>query len=467
MATARWTADLNQLPFHWHTSGDPAVVQEVNGYSNESHAIIRYFRKHMPRDTEVTRIRRIENRALLVPYKAYREMVQNTLTECAEMWLWHGTDTTIEALSLEDFSTAHSSLEDNFYGSGSYFACDPRLAAWFQKGSRGHPEGQQSLVLARVVVGWCGERAAIKRHLRGRSCRCTRSNLSPGCKALQASELRKPENRKPPAGCHSATSEHRLEIVVYQDCHCYPAYIVDYTSPSLAFFGNPYEVPQRYELEWLNFRDRSLYQVDFEHVRIQAVSLEAEGCRQCGGNAAGQFDREFRWYCNDCWQAWDVRHSGMRRQRQPTQHARQNHRNGSYSGQTSNSDVAPAASSTTVHSHGNLPEYVLTSPSEWVWIASNELVFHYSPHEGDVASASDAVPASALFPAAASSSGAQRNLLHPVLISCVTPSWVRAMNGLWLPRRKRVDPNDAASFDYVLSLFFTIFTMFISCLCYY
>ena len=62
MPIAHRTSDLQQLPFHWSTRGDPAVIQEVNGYSNEAHAIIKYFKKCMPRDTEVTGISRIENR---------------------------------------------------------------------------------------------------------------------------------------------------------------------------------------------------------------------------------------------------------------------------------------------------------------------------------------------------------------------------------------------------------------------
>ena len=80
MSASRRTSDLQQLPFHWNTVDDPAVIQQVNGYSNESHAILQYFWKCMPRDTEVNNIFRIENRSLFVPYKAYREMLSNSCT---------------------------------------------------------------------------------------------------------------------------------------------------------------------------------------------------------------------------------------------------------------------------------------------------------------------------------------------------------------------------------------------------
>ena len=109
-----------------------------------SHAILQYFWKCMPRDTEVSKILRIENRSLFVPYKAYREMLSNSCTEYPEMWLWHDTSSNYEKLSEEGFATAHSSLEDNFYGAGTYFTVDPRLAAYFQSSSRGDADATRS-----------------------------------------------------------------------------------------------------------------------------------------------------------------------------------------------------------------------------------------------------------------------------------------------------------------------------------
>ena len=39
---------------------------------------------------------------------------------------------------------AHSSVENNFYGAGNYFAIDPRLATYFETASRGHGRAQRT-----------------------------------------------------------------------------------------------------------------------------------------------------------------------------------------------------------------------------------------------------------------------------------------------------------------------------------
>ena len=287
MPAASRTSDLNRKAFHWATDGAQPVIQDVVAYSTEAHAIQGYFYKRMPRDAEVTQIRRIENRNLFVPYKAYRESIKLSCADCPEMWLWHGTDANAESLCMEGISTSHSSLVDNFYGAGNYFAIDPRLAAHFEAKTRGRDD-RRSLILARVVVGRCGVRPAIKRH-QG-NCRCTGQWTSPECASLRQRELRQPENRRPPDGCHSATSKHRLEVIVYQDCHCYPAYVIEYTSPSLAWFGNPYEEPQKSKLDWFSFDSRAEHQVNFEVSRERLVQAEDAGCMQCGSDGPGYLD---------------------------------------------------------------------------------------------------------------------------------------------------------------------------------
>ena len=56
---------------------------------------------------------------------------------------------------------AQFSVENNFYGDGNYFAIDPRLTTYSEKASRGHGRAQRTVLLARVVVGWNGERKVI------------------------------------------------------------------------------------------------------------------------------------------------------------------------------------------------------------------------------------------------------------------------------------------------------------------
>lgn len=83
-------------------------------------------------------------------------------------------------------SSAHVSLSSNKYGSGLYFARDPRLAQFFDRDARNlPPDAERKILLCRIIVGWCAKRRALR----------------------SRKEKEMPENRKPPDSYHSITSE--------------------------------------------------------------------------------------------------------------------------------------------------------------------------------------------------------------------------------------------------------------------
>ena len=111
-------------------------------------------------------------------------------------------------------------LRNNKYGSGSYFARDPRLAHYFVRGARSISGGRSKMILARVVVGWCAKKQAVR----------------------SARDLTKREHREAPNGFHSCTSwdSPGREIVVFPGSPgspVFPAYVLTYKTP---WQGDPY-----------------------------------------------------------------------------------------------------------------------------------------------------------------------------------------------------------------------------------
>ena len=143
-------------PYHWTSvnASEPQLIPVKFG-TDEGAAILSYFLEGMPEHTELERIERYENDLQFMPYSAYKQTVVNSLpdwsTEQVESWLFHGTDAVQEVLN-SGFNSSCANLRHNKYGSGSYFARDPRLAHYFVRGARSSSTRTFKLILARVVL---------------------------------------------------------------------------------------------------------------------------------------------------------------------------------------------------------------------------------------------------------------------------------------------------------------------------
>eukprot|EP00933_Yihiella_yeosuensis_P005330 TRINITY_DN109824_c0_g1_i1.p1 TRINITY_DN109824_c0_g1~~TRINITY_DN109824_c0_g1_i1.p1 ORF type:complete len:392 (-),score=36.18 TRINITY_DN109824_c0_g1_i1:112-1287(-) len=269
MAASRTVDPLAASKF-WESDGSLPSYYTVKRKSLEGRALADYFLKSMPEDVDLRHILRIESRQPWRHYKIHRndmyERLQNhdDIVEHAEMYLWHGTDCSYDTVE-RGFSNAHTNLGFNMYGAGFYFAVDPKMAHYFIRNSRKDPSSECTVLLSRVAVGKCAEKKALPQHVS--ECRHfgkTRSCNFSKCEILRLSTLRKTEHRQPPDGYDSCTSQDRLEVIVYDRYHAYPAYMFVYQCASLARF-NPYSNKDR--LAKLNFDCRSDHTVDFESYR--------------------------------------------------------------------------------------------------------------------------------------------------------------------------------------------------------
>lgn len=213
-------------------------LQRVQAGCAEWNALAAYFGKHMPPDSQLQIIERVENPKLWSLYEAHLEAVKDGFPGEPEMWLWHGADD-IGQITGDGFKTAYSNRTFNMYGVGHYFAVDPRMANHFVRSGRDAPEKARKIILCRVAAGVCKTREPIQTHVDN----CKTKHMGCkfwACRELRAKLLRMPENQQAPAGSHSCTSKNNVEVIVFENHHAYPAYVVEYTSPSLSDF-DPYK----------------------------------------------------------------------------------------------------------------------------------------------------------------------------------------------------------------------------------
>eukprot|EP00435_Cladocopium_sp_Y103_P050148 s696_g15.t1 len=114
-------------------------LQRVQTGCAEWNALAAYFGKHMPPDSQLQIIERVENPKLWSLYEAHLEAVKDGFPGEPEMWLWHGADD-IGQITGDGFKTAYSNRTFNMYGVGHYFAVDPRMANHFVRSGRDAPE---------------------------------------------------------------------------------------------------------------------------------------------------------------------------------------------------------------------------------------------------------------------------------------------------------------------------------------
>ena len=192
----------------------------------------------MPPDSQLLAIERVENPKLWSLYEAHLAEVSDGFPGQPEMWLWHGADD-IGQIVDDGFKTAFSNRTFNVYGVGHYFAVDPRMANHFLRGSRDAPKKSRKILLCRVAVGVCKTREPIQLHVE----HCQTKHMGCkfwACREMRAELLRRAENQQAPSGAHSCTSKNQVEVVVFENHHAYPAYIVEYTCESLSRF-DPYK----------------------------------------------------------------------------------------------------------------------------------------------------------------------------------------------------------------------------------
>ena len=217
----------------WQTTGNVPTVQNVPPLSVESTRVAEYFYRCMPEDAQLLNIGRVES---IRPWQRFQLCKQQLRSEWEregwgddelELWLWHGSDA-VDHEVHHGFQISHANMEFNLYGAGHYFSPDPRLAHYFIREARGKPDCTCRLILARVVVGWCTEKAALKVHVadckRPQSLRCGFWK----CRELVQKQLRETQHREAPVGCQSCTSKFRTEVIVYRDEQAIPAYVVEY-----------------------------------------------------------------------------------------------------------------------------------------------------------------------------------------------------------------------------------------------
>lgn len=227
--------------------------------SVEGMALSNYFLRSMPTDTKVLSIYGIQNDVTMSLYNVHRQRVEKDFllsdwdAHTVELWLWHGTEYVADTVT-HGFDVSFASLDTNLYGAGLYFACDPRLARWFQWSTRDTPGKYSQLILSRVICGYVAVRPRIQLH--HKNCAGTRLWCRDWrCIDVRRSELRMPYNRRAPSGYHSCTSEHRIELIVYKDHHAVPMYVFDYTSIAAS---DPYG-SLFHELERLQFFFKSRF----------------------------------------------------------------------------------------------------------------------------------------------------------------------------------------------------------------
>ncbi|CAE7943594.1 anks6 [Symbiodinium sp. KB8] len=191
----------------------------------------------MPDDNILHAVERVENPKLWNLYQAHLDAVGEGFPGQPEMWLWHGADDS-RRIAHDGFKTAYSNRTFNMYGVGHYFAVDPRMANHFVRSCRDEPERSRTILLCRVVAGVCKTREPITMHVE--HCRTQHMGCKFwACRELRAKLLRNPENQQAPAGSHSCTSKNKVEVIVFENHHAYPAYLLEYTCPSLSDF-DPY-----------------------------------------------------------------------------------------------------------------------------------------------------------------------------------------------------------------------------------
>ena len=195
-------------------------MRQVHKNCAEWNAVAAYFTKHMPDDRILQAVQRVENPKLWNLYKAHLDAVGEGFPGQPEMWLWHGADGSLQ-LAHDGFKTAYSNRTFNMYGVGHYFAVDPRMANHF---------GCTRKVPNNSVVpccGWCLQDEGAYSDARG-----ALPDAALGCKFW-------PENRQAKASSHSCTSKNSVEVILFENHHAYPTYLLECTCPSLSDF-NPY-----------------------------------------------------------------------------------------------------------------------------------------------------------------------------------------------------------------------------------
>ena len=183
----------------WQSHTDKSL-QEVPQGCAEWIGLAAYFCRHMPPDSRLLAIERVENPKLWSLYESHLGGVSDGFPGEPEMWLWHGADN-IGQIVDDGFKTAFSNRTFNMYGVGHYFAVDPRMANHFLRGSRDAPNKSRKMLLCRVAVGVCKTREPIQLHVE----HCQTKHMGCkfwACREMRAELLRRAENQQAPLGAH-------------------------------------------------------------------------------------------------------------------------------------------------------------------------------------------------------------------------------------------------------------------------
>lgn len=188
-------------------------------------------------DVTVQKITSIDNPGLMAQYEGARTLAlwqlgrQNMDSCYVETWLWHATTEAVVSEILETgWNNAFASMKRNWYGAGSYFAPDARLAHFFSPNHR-NEMGVKKLILARAVTG--------------RSCSKHQVCTSLCSEGQWKDALTSPKNRFAPPGFHSVTNfpvmkyGANTEVIIYENTRVYPAYVFEFTAPEWSKL-NPY-----------------------------------------------------------------------------------------------------------------------------------------------------------------------------------------------------------------------------------
>jgi len=204
------------VPWSWSQQTAGPVQQVKLDTSHEHYTkVAERFSVAMP-NASITSIERIENVEL---YERYFEMRTNIAYSRGgnpnERFLWYCSETSdVQSICEAGFSKAKLNSITNkdhmVLGFGFHFAPDAKVADYVQGKSAG---GEKSVIFARVT---CGGTA-------------TRDLLGAGGSVVD--DLVKVENRIPPPGFQSATSQQRTELLVYYQHCAYPEFKVNYKMP--------------------------------------------------------------------------------------------------------------------------------------------------------------------------------------------------------------------------------------------